>query len=291
VNPVLLYFISGESLYSGATLLLTTLTLSLFTTQKKLVRLRNLAAWLALILIVMAAPPFSWVVIAIFFAAFAIWYLSCNSFVPNKAVRILSTLIVGMAVLCGVVLEYSHRRLPDIGGVVDNHLVVIGDSISAGLTSQVVPWPHVMQQETGIPVQNLSRVGATAADGIAMAAHVTVDDRVVLVEIGGNDLIAGLPSDQFEESLDSILSRLASNQRTVVMMELPLFPYRIGYGRAQRRLASKYGVWLVPKRYFVQVISGSRATSDGLHLSVEGANRMASLAAHVLSPVLQVGGR
>ncbi len=137
-----------------------------------------------------------------------------------------------------------------------------------------------------IAVRNLSR-GATAADGIAMANQVTSDDHIVLVEIGGNDLIAGLPSDQFAKSLDSMLSKLASKERTVVMMELPLLPYRIGYGRVQRQLASKYGVWLIPKRYLVQVISGSSATSDGLHLSGEGSRRMATLVARVLSPVLK----
>src|SRR5437667_2766682 len=144
-----------------------------------------------------------------------------------------------------------------------------------------------MQQETGIPVRNLSRVGATAAEAVAMAAQVTPDDRVFLVEIGGNNLIAGLPSDQFEKSLELTLSRLVSNQRTVAMMELPLLPYRIGYGQAQRRLASKYGVWLIPKRYFVQVMSGSSATSDGRHLSAEGSARRAKLVARVLSPVLK----
>jgi acyl-CoA thioesterase I len=286
VNPVLLYFISGESLYSGGALLLMVLALSLFAVPKS-ARPRNLAAWLALIMIAMAAPPLPWELIAVFFVAFTMWYACCNSSAPHRILRIGSTLSLGVLIVCGIALEYPYRGLPYITGPADNHLVVIGDSISAGLNPQVAPWPYVMQQETRIPVRNLSRVGATTADGIAMAAYVTPDDRVVLVELGGNDLIAGLPADRFEKSLDSILSRLASNQRTVAMMELPLLPYRIAYGRAQRRLASKYGVWLIPKRYFVQVISGSSATSDGLHLSDEGAHRMATLVARVLSPVLR----
>ncbi len=66
------------------------------------------------------------------------------------------------------------------------------------------------------------------------------------------------------------------------MMELPLLPQRIGYGQAQRRLARKYGVHLVPKRYFARVISGANATSDGLHLSEEGSRRMAQLVAEVI---------
>jgi lysophospholipase L1-like esterase len=71
------------------------------------------------------------------------------------------------------------------------------------------------------------------------------------------------------------------------MFELPLLPQRIAYGQIQRRLAEKYGVWLIPKRFFVRVISGKDATSDGLHLTALGAQRMASLVAQVLSPVLK----
>jgi lysophospholipase L1-like esterase len=70
------------------------------------------------------------------------------------------------------------------------------------------------------------------------------------------------------------------------MFELPLLPNVIQYGQIQRRLAANYGVWLIPKRYFVGVISGANATSDGLHLSETGTRRMAALVAGVLSPVL-----
>jgi acyl-CoA thioesterase I len=71
------------------------------------------------------------------------------------------------------------------------------------------------------------------------------------------------------------------------MFELPLIPDRIAYGQIQRRLAAKYGIHLIPKRYFVRVITGAEATSDGLHLSKTGAQRMAHLVAQVLSEVLK----
>jgi lysophospholipase L1-like esterase len=80
---------------------------------------------------------------------------------------------------------------------------------------------------------------------------------------------------------------LTAPERTVVMFELPLLPNEIAYGQIQRRLASKYGVWLIPKRYFVQVIGGADATLDGLHLSQDGTRQMALLVAKVLSPLLK----
>jgi len=120
-----------------------------------------------------------------------------------------------------------------------------------------------------------------------MAGEVIPDDRLVLIEIGGNDLLGGESSVAFEKNLDATLSKLAMPGRTMVMFELPLLPHKIAYGQIQRRLAEKYGVWLIPKRCFVEVIGGANATSDGLHLSESGAHRMAMLVAQVLSPVLK----
>jgi hypothetical protein len=84
-----------------------------------------------------------------------------------------------------------------------------------------------------------------------------------------------------------MIARIAAPGRTVVMFELPLFPHKIAYGQIQRRLAAKYGISLIPKRYFISVIGGANATLDGLHLSDAGAHRMAALVAHILSPVLK----
>ena len=108
-----------------------------------------------------------------------------------------------------------------------------------------------------------------------------------MIELGGNDLIAGVPSDVFERGLEVVLARLAAPRRTVVMFELPLLPNRIRYGQIQRRLAAKYRVSLVPKRYFTTVIAGQDATSDGLHLTDVGARRMATVVTQILWPVLK----
>jgi len=92
---------------------------------------------------------------------------------------------------------------------------------------------------------------------------------------------------EFSQALDSLLSSLSTPDRTLVMFELPLLPHKIGFGQAQRRLSSKYGVVLIPKHFFTQVLSGADATSDGLHLSESGARRMGALVARILSPVLK----
>ena len=61
------------------------------------------------------------------------------------------------------------------------------------------------------------------------------------------------------------------------MLELPLPPLYNRFGAIQRRLARRYGVVLIPKRYFAAALSGEAATIDGLHLSPAGHRKMAAM--------------
>ena len=287
MNPVFLYLASGESLYLGAALLLAAVAIG-HLNDRRMLRSRNVAAWTGLALIIMACPPFRWLIYATFLAMFALWYFASNSVVFPKAFRIATAVTLILFLVCGIVFEFSHRQLPEIlFGPVSDHLVVIGDSISAGLDRRAGPWPTLFQQMTGVQVRNLAQAGATSTDAIKMASKVTPGDGVVLIEIGGNDLLAGVPPEQFERSLKTIFQDLTGPRRTIVMFELPLIPNRISYGQVQRRLAAKYGVRLIPKRYFAQVVSGADATSDGIHLTQTGMQRMSNLVARVLLPVLK----
>jgi len=120
-----------------------------------------------------------------------------------------------------------------------------------------------------------------------MARSLTEGDHLVLIEIGGNDLLMGVSSDEYGEALDALLSKVAAPNRTVLMSELPLLPNKIAYGQIQRSLSAKSRVALIAKRYFAQVIGDADGTTDGLHLSASGARRMAALVAQVLSPLLK----
>lgn len=134
-------------------------------------------------------------------------------------------------------------------------------------------------------VKNLSQPGAGVADALVQASQVQPQDTLVLIEIGGNDFLSGEASGEFDQSLSSLLAKLSRAGRTLVMFELPLLPNKIGYGRSQRKLASRYRISLIPKHYFTSVLSGPNATTDGLHLSEAGARRMATLVAQALAPV------
>jgi acyl-CoA thioesterase-1 len=290
MSPVALYFASGESFYSGVALLVLTVAVSPFLQQHWLLRVRNGVAWLSLAMMVMACAPFAWVVDVIFLVAFAVWFIATNYRRPEPmwaALHAGSTIILLALLVILVGIELPHRTMPVIAGDRSDHLAVIGDSISSGIDPRVPPWPLVLQQISGASVRNLARPGALTSEGLTMVKQLTQEDHVVVIEIGGNDLLMGVPSADFERALESLLSKASAPARTVVMFELPLLPHKVAYGQIQRRLASKYNVALIPKHYFTDVIGDANATSDGLHLSTAGARRMAVVVAQVLAPALK----
>jgi len=245
--------------------------------------------WTGLALLATASPPLTWWIDAIFATIFLLWFVQWNVLHSDSGLgksRFGSLVILVLLLVALSGSELLHRRMPVIRGVRSNHLVIVGDSISAGVGRVATPWPVLFQQQVDVQARNLSQPGAGVGEATAMASSVTSQDSVVLIEIGGNDLLAGVSSTEFSRNLDRLLSRLAVPGRTLVMFELPLLPNKIGYGRAQRHLSIRYGVFLIPKHYLTNVLGGPDATTDGLHLSDMGARRMASLVEHALCDVL-----
>lgn len=156
-------------------------------------------------------------------------------------------------------------------------LYVIGDSVSAGMGGKgEKTWPMIFGEKYGVEVTNLSVAGATVGSILPQAAKVKKDDDVViLLEIGGNDLLSMTPQPVFEQNLRSLLQKVVRPNRPVLMFELPLAPWHIGYGRIQRRLAAGFGVTLIPKSFLAEVFGTKGATVDLAHLSPDGHKVMA----------------
>lgn len=211
MNPVVLYFASGESFYLGTALLLVLAASSILPVLHFSIRIRRIGVWVALVLMVMASPPFSVTTDVIFGSVFVLWTIASNRTESGRnwarlRVFAASTLIILVVGLLSQ--EISRRKAPVVRGLKSSSLVIIGDSISAGIGNQVRPWPVVMQQTTGVKVTNLSRPGATMSDGLAIADRVDPHDHLVLIELGGNDLLAGEPSRDFALALDGVIRKV-----------------------------------------------------------------------------------
>jgi len=156
-------------------------------------------------------------------------------------------------------------------------LFIIGDSVTAGMGGEKETWPRMLASSRPVEVADLSMAGATVASAMRQADGLPQEGGLVLLEIGGNDLLGSTSAVDFERGLERLLERVCVPGRNVLMFELPLPPFCNEYVRIQRQLASKHGVMLVPKRVFAAVLTAAGATLDSVHLDQFGHERMADV--------------
>jgi acyl-CoA thioesterase-1 len=251
-------------------------------------RLRRGAMWCLLTglisLSVSAAPLPIWAYAVMLLSIAAGW--GASRFGANAATVTATSALA----LLGVGLhEARYQVMPVLTAVHDRRIAVIGDSITAGhgesdLTRK---WPAILRDRHGVAVEDFSRAGATAGSAAKQLEQVSIDAAIVVVEIGGNDFLGGGSVEDFEAGLEALLRAVCKPGRQVAMFELPIPPLYERFGRVQRKLASRHGVALIPKRILLSVIEAADATVDSLHLTQQGQDRMAAVVWALLEPAMR----
>jgi lysophospholipase L1-like esterase len=139
-------------------------------------------------------------------------------------------------------------------------------------------WPRLLAERRHVEVADLAVAAATVTSQLHHIHGFEFADGIVVLEIGGNDMFMRRPPDAFEADLDQLAARVAGAGRQVIMFELPLMPFDTAYGAAQRRVAAKWGIHLIPRRWFAALLAKQGATTaDGIHLSMHGQDLMEQL--------------
>lgn len=223
-------------------------------------------------LIFLSATPLALLFYVIWIVVIISWLpvVSLRISLPLKVAGFLRIIAVCLPIIALIVELPFHLEPSNLEGKFEK-LYIIGDSVSAGIGGKTEQtWPKILEKKYGINIVDLSEPGATVGSAMRQAAQVDSADAVVLLEIGGNDLFAPTTPDTFAENLTQILKTVSTPKRMVVMLELPLKPWHIKYGRIQRQLAKRFDVILIPKRFLVSVFAAKDATVDLAHLSPSG---------------------
>ena len=219
-------------------------------------------------------------------ASFVAWVATCR--VPSLSYHEMKAFIWFLAAsLAAVAWEMSYQFPPGPSFEHHERIIVVGDSLSSedfaettsetpiGKSAPDPPWPRLLQNQHAISVVNLAFSGAVTESAAKKTAAADFSNALVIVEIGGNDLLKGVSTADFERGLDRLLSQIRRNDNSILMLELPLPPLYNGFGAVQRQLAQKHRVTLAPKRLLSQVLADSSQTIDGVHLSPTGHQALA----------------
>jgi acyl-CoA thioesterase-1 len=292
--PWMIYlFGSGQAIFLAAGMILVAVALL---PGKQGWRAKGLAilVWTGIAVAVLSAAPLSYLAYAVALGVTGawLWWERRRAVKEPQTTRALRLATAAMWI--GIILlELPYQFAPPLPPLGNPPLFVVGDSVTAGMGGgNDGTWTSLLPPE--IAVHNLARPGATTATALQhQAPQIPAGAKLVLLEIGGNDLLGGTSAAQFEEDLEALCQEICgtANQtaahRTVVMFELPLPPLANEYGRIQRRIAARYSIRLIPKRAFIGVLTGDGSTLDSIHLSEAGHRRMAELVANVIQPSIQ----
>ncbi len=178
-------------------------------------------------------------------------------------------------------------------------IVAFGDSLTAGYgLSESASYPALLQKKLAADgfeyeVVNAGVSGDTSAGGLRRIDWALEGDaRIVIIELGANDILRGLPIDQMKKNLSEIINRAKSRGARVLLagMEAPTnsgVEYRSDVHEAYADLAREHQVALIP--FFLEGVAGidSLNQGDGIHPTAEGTRIVAETVYRSLRPLLE----
>lgn len=175
---------------------------------------------------------------------------------------------------------------------------MLGDSISAGYGLEKLEegWVSLLQEKVrprGITVVNASISGETSAGGLARLDALLERHRpeIVILELGANDGLRGLPPRQMESNLGTAIRRAQEAGAKVLLLGMKIPPnygkrYTDVFEKVYPDLARHYGVVLVPFLLDGVGGNGNLMQPDGIHPNQAAQGILLGLVWDKLAPML-----
>jgi acyl-CoA thioesterase I len=178
-------------------------------------------------------------------------------------------------------------------------IACFGDSITAGFgLDPGQSFPDLLQRDLDqrgyrYRVANFGVSGDTTQDGLARLSLLMAEKPViVLLELGANDGLRGLPVSVTRSNLEQIIRTVQSTGGLVILAGMTLPPnygpdYISKFEAVFQDLTAKHEVLLIP--FLLAGVAGSAGLmqKDGLHPNAEGAQRVEETVRKTLEPVLK----
>ncbi|MBA4781617.1 MAG: arylesterase [Rhizobiales bacterium] len=161
-------------------------------------------------------------------------------------------------------------------------IVALGDSLTAGYgLAPADGFAEKLEKALksrghDVEIVNAGVSGDTTSGGLARLDWALGSDTdAVIIELGANDMLRGLPVQNIRDNLDAILRQVQARGLPVVLAGMRAAPnLGVEYGKAFDaifpELAEKYGALFYP--FFLEGVAGSAALNqaDGIHPQAAG---------------------
>jgi acyl-CoA thioesterase-1 len=166
-------------------------------------------------------------------------------------------------------------------------IVCLGDSITSGVgATPETAYPSLLTSRLGTEVINHGVPGDTTEEGLARVDDVLAEDPwLVIVELGGNDILNRVPPERTEAALRRIVERLLAANVAVVLIELEV-PFAGRYAEIYNRIGDEYDVPVIDD-VLGEILTDASLKADPIHPNSRGHEVLAAALADELEPILK----
>jgi acyl-CoA thioesterase-1 len=166
-------------------------------------------------------------------------------------------------------------------------IVCLGDSITSGVGADPgLAYPDVLADRLGVDIINAGVPGDTAADGLERLDEVLEEDPwLVIVELGGNDLLRRVPPASTEAALREIVQRLLDARVVPLVVEMEV-PFGRRYSEIYDRLREEYEIPVV-EGVLGDILVDSALKADPIHPNTRGHEILAEAVAEAVQPLIE----
>jgi len=168
----------------------------------------------------------------------------------------------------------ADRTAPTSG----TNVIAFGDSLVEGVgASRGRDLVWLLSTRSGTPIINAGRRGNTTADALARLDRDVLarDPRVVIVVLGGNDLIRRVPREQTLDNLSRIVERIRARGAGVILAPVSLGVLVDQYADGYEEIAERTASVLVPD-ILDGILGHADMTADPIHPNDRGYDLMAA---------------
>src|SRR3989344_3170755 len=201
----------------------------------------------------------------------------------------LSKLIIAAAiifVLTSIIFIFPKQKNTASG---EKPIVFFGNSITAGQGAGAdEDFPSLIGKALNVPIVNAGVSGSTTRDALLRINKdvLSKNPSIVVIELGGNDLLEHVDIEVSRRNFDLILSKIKPTGAKIVILDVRFFVFQEKYETDLRDLAKKYDATYVPD-ILEGVIGDQSLKFDDLHPNARGYQKIAEKLTPIIAPLIQ----
>lgn len=184
----------------------------------------------------------------------------------------------GLLFVCMFCLVACSDNSPKLSPLPQDAIIVaLGDSLTKGVGAPIgLSYPDVLSRLIKRRVVNAGVSGDTTKEGMNRLPDLIneYDPKLVIVSLGGNDLLRRVPNAQIEDHLKQIIGLLQKDKIQILLLAPPKPNLSLSAPNFYNKLGEKYHI-IVNTKLLPGLLSSREYKSDAIHLNEQGYKQLA----------------